>query len=202
MIEDEELFKNYLIYKKSRKLTAEAANSYIDDLNSIKKEINVDITRDQFSHIEEVKSILYVLKTRMSDSSIRNCQSALRAYFWFNRSSSKESVYPEEIVTYTEGMVTNIKVNKYERDINARLACIDYHKAICKVCNFNFSLIYGAIGEGFIHVHHLVPLAQVGKQYIVNPIIDLVPVCPNCHAMLHRKTPPFTIKELISIISV
>jgi 5-methylcytosine-specific restriction protein A len=45
-------------------------------------------------------------------------------------------------------------------------------------------------------VHHVVPLSSIGKEYVVNPKTDLVPVCPNCHAMIHRKSPPFLIEEL------
>lgn len=51
----------------------------------------------------------------------------------------------------------------------------------------NFFDFYGEIGEGFIHVHHLTPIHQIGKEYKVNYKEDLAPVCPNCHAMLHRK---------------
>ena len=42
------------------------------------------------------------------------------------------------------------------------------------------------LGKGFIHVHHIVPIHTIGKGYKVDPSTDLVPVCPNCHAMLHR----------------
>jgi 5-methylcytosine-specific restriction protein A len=60
--------------------------------------------------------------------------------------------------------------------------------------------IYGEIGNGFIHVHHVVELASVKDEYKVNPVDDLRPVCPNCHAMLHQKKPAYTIEELKSII--
>jgi 5-methylcytosine-specific restriction protein A len=56
------------------------------------------------------------------------------------------------------------------------------------------------MGEGFIHVHHLVPVAKIKKRYRVVPSRDMRPVCPNCHEMLHRKTPPFTIEEMRGII--
>ncbi len=59
---------------------------------------------------------------------------------------------------------------------------------------------YGQIGEGFIHVHHLKPLSEIGQEYEVDPIEDLRPVCPNCHAMLHRKKPPYTIEQLKDLI--
>jgi 5-methylcytosine-specific restriction protein A len=57
------------------------------------------------------------------------------------------------------------------------------------------------LGEGFIHVHHLKPLAQIGEQYELDPINDLRPVCPNCHAMLHRASPALSIDALRALIS-
>jgi hypothetical protein len=52
-------------------------------------------------------------------------------------------------------------------------------------------------GAGFIHVHHRKPLALIGRSYAVNPVKDLVPVCPNCHAMLHTQNPPLSVEELV-----
>jgi len=45
--------------------------------------------------------------------------------------------------------------------------------------------VYGEIAEGYIHVHHLRPLSEVGEAHAVDPVADLRPVCPNCHAVLH-----------------
>lgn len=111
---------------------------------------------------------------------------------------------PDEISTperYSEGALRRIAVNAYERDPRARKACIDHHGPNCSICGFTFGERFGDIGEGFIHVHHLRPLSNIGKNYEVDPISDLIPVCPNCHAMLHRKTPPFTPEELRSLIT-
>jgi 5-methylcytosine-specific restriction enzyme A len=95
-----------------------------------------------------------------------------------------------------------VTVNRYERDLEARQKSIDHHGARCLVCEFDFAKAYGAIGEGFIHVHHTVPLSQIRASYVVDPINHLKPVCPNCHAMLHkRKHPePYSIDELRSIL--
>ncbi len=105
----------------------------------------------------------------------------------------------DEVTTperYTEGSLRRIAVNAYERDPRARRACIEHYGAKCVVCGFSFGEQFGAIGEGFIHVHHLRPLAAIGSDYEVDPVADLVTVCPNCHAMLHRQAPPFTPDEL------
>ena len=64
----------------------------------------------------------------------------------------------------------------------------------------SFEETYGEIGKGFIHVHHKKPLATTRKDYVIDPVKDLVPVCPNCHAMLHTSDPPLSVDELKSLI--
>lgn len=87
-----------------------------------------------------------------------------------------------------EGAVSQVTVNKYERNPKAREACIKhYNGAFCLVCGFDFEKAYGEIGKDFIHVHHIIPISKIGKEYEVDYERDLIPVCPNCHAMLHRK---------------
>lgn len=101
--------------------------------------------------------------------------------------------YPDEIPSSaknTEGKVKAVLVNIYERSRTARNACVQAHGTTCAVCEFDFGAIYGLLGQDFIHVHHLLDLASVGKEYEIDPVKDLIPVCPNCHAMLHRKKIP------------
>lgn len=86
-----------------------------------------------------------------------------------------------------EGTICEIKVNRYERSSIARMKCIEKYGCKCVICGMDFEKTYGDIGKGFIHVHHIIPLSTIGKEYKVNYEKDLVPVCPNCHAMLHRK---------------
>lgn len=102
--------------------------------------------------------------------------------------------------TYSEGAVRQVTVNAYERSQAARLACTDYHGTFCQVCDSDLVEFYGPVAQGFIHVHHIRPLSEIGASYIVDPITDLVPVCPNCHAMLHRTDPPLTVDELRELI--
>ena len=103
--------------------------------------------------------------------------------------------------SYPEGAVTKVFVNRYERNRLARVKCIQKKGSVCAVCGMDFEKTYGEIGKGFIHIHHTTPIASIGKGYEVDYEKDLVPVCPNCHAMLHRKEPPYTIDELRNIIS-
>lgn len=119
---------------------------------------------------------------------------------WSFPSTDEGSFYfPDDIAEptlYFEGAKTQVWVNKFERDRAGRQACVSFHGHACVVCGFDFFKRYGEIGRDFIHVHHLIPVSAVGEQYALNPISDLRPVCPNCHAMLHRREPPYTPEEL------
>lgn len=88
--------------------------------------------------------------------------------------------------TYSEGKLSFYVSTRIERSASARHACIEAHGTSCVVCGFNFEQTYGAHGKGFIHVHHLKPLHKARSGNRTDPKKDLVPVCPNCHYMLHR----------------
>lgn len=114
---------------------------------------------------------------------------------------NNEVVYPEEINSeefLKEGQYKEIKANRYERNVKARQKCLEAHGYGCKVCDFNFQQVYGEIGTRFIHVHHIKPVSEIKKEYVIDPLNDLVPVCPNCHAMLHSKKGEgiFSIEEM------
>ncbi len=102
--------------------------------------------------------------------------------------------------TFYEGAVEHVTVNSYERSVEARSICIQRQGLDCSICGFNFEKTYGGIGAGFIHVHHLKPLAEIKKGYKLDPLKELRPVCPNCHAMLHQRKPAYSIEELRAII--
>lgn len=103
---------------------------------------------------------------------------------------------PEHAQQHTEGAATRILVNRYERDSKARARCIAIHGSRCKACNFTFGTTYGAQFASLITVHHVTPLASIGKTYRVNPEKDLVPLCPNCHLLVHQRTPPYSVAEV------
>lgn len=111
-----------------------------------------------------------------------------------------EEILDSETAELYEGAKKTVIVNAYERNSRARKLCIDYWGTACYACGFDFEKVYGQIGKGFIHVHHLIPVAQIGKTYQIDPISDLRPVCPNCHSMIHSQNPPMTIDEIKALI--
>lgn len=117
----------------------------------------------------------------------------------FSPSSLKDLIQPEEMSQIPEGKKVKMEVNRYERSKKNRLQCISIHGAICQVCDLDFKKRYGEIGKGFIHVHHVTPLHKLGENYFLNIKKDLVPVCPNCHSMIHKRNPPYEVDELREI---
>ena len=114
-----------------------------------------------------------------------------------------DTYFSEEIANndkFTEGSTKSVKVNIYERNPIARKKCIEHFGAKCVICDFDFENKYGELGKGFIHVHHVVDLAEIGKEYEIDYTKDLIPVCPNCHAMLHKRKPAFKIEEIKGLI--
>jgi len=119
------------------------------------------------------------------------------AWLEFLATENPIELYSQPAQIFIEGGNTQILQTVYERSKSAREACLKHHGYSCAVCKLDFKTKYGIIGENFIHVHHLTPVHVNGsEQRRINPIADLVPVCPNCHAMLHKNTPPFTIDDL------
>ncbi|CAM4081218.1 HNH endonuclease [Bacillus manliponensis] len=102
---------------------------------------------------------------------------------------------------YTEGAATVYYGTRYERDVRNRSMAIEIHGCSCVVCGFDFEKVYGERGKGFIEVHHVKPLSMLESVVEINPKEDLVPVCSNCHRMIHRKKDEIlTVEELRAII--
>lgn len=101
---------------------------------------------------------------------------------------------------FLEGKRSQITFNRYERNPANRELCLAYNGYLCKICGFDFEKQYGIMGRGFIHVHHIEAISSHEDAYYLNPKTDLIPVCPNCHAMIHRLNPPMkpaALKEII-----
>jgi predicted HNH restriction endonuclease len=89
----------------------------------------------------------------------------------------------------------------YERKAEYRLQALNYHKALCSICGFDFEAFYGEVGKGYVEIHHSVPVSRYDKPKTIDPKTDMIAVCANCHRMLHRKRAaqmtPATLKELV-----
>lgn len=101
---------------------------------------------------------------------------------------------------YTEGRSRTRMQTYYERNPRLRAEALQIHGTRCSACGFDFSKTYGRHGEGYIEIHHLRPVSSYGGDTAVNPKTDLIPLCSNCHRMVHRKEEVLTLEALRSII--
>jgi len=142
----------------------------------------------------------YITKQRAYLTSVPTADVQRDEHRTIERNGEKNNVLSaDEVVDverFVEGATKQILVNAYERNPKARKNCISYYGTSCMICGFDFGATYGEIGEDYVHIHHLIPLSDISAEYEVDPIRDLRPVCANCHAMIHRRAPPFTLDEM------
>ncbi len=94
-----------------------------------------------------------------------------------------------------EGALISVISNKYERSRYNRAICLKFYGFQCRGCG-DFMQEKYELGVNVIHVHHIVPVSKMGSSYKLDPIRDLVPMCPNCHYASHTKNPPIPVDEI------
>lgn len=136
-------------------------------------------------------------------TNIPNRISSVPAYqsMAIRRARLTEKIPSNGELSYYEGAAEAVTVNRYERDKTARNKCTAYYGYLCQACGVDLSKKYGSVAKNFIHVHHITKISTIAKEYQVDPIVDLVPLCPNCHAVAHLRDEPYSIQEIKSMIS-
>lgn len=119
----------------------------------------------------------------------------IAGYYQDNSDLESDNIEPA-----VEGARRLVYINSYERSRTAREKCKIIHGTVCVACQFDFGKAYGANFHGYIHIHHLRQLADIGKKYQVNPKTDLVPICPNCHSVIHSTNPPLSIDAVRKLL--
>lgn len=142
--------------------------------------------------------------TQMSGVSVpQRIADALEA-LWTSRADPGFSLGRDELSTTSgiaEGNLRRVYVNVHERSAKARALCLAHYKLRCICCDALLRDVYGIAAEDLIQVHHLLPLSEVPPKYVVDPIRDLRPICPNCHAVIHSRRPQFTVEDVQRMIA-
>ena len=182
---------------------------------------------DLFATIEGFKSFASPVLAKQNNSYLEEIPESRKSNYWrdgvrqisqavFDRilDAAGETIVPIEDIysnlndvsvsfeSGTEGKQSKRYITVYERDSKLRNAAIAIHGYDCVVCGFNFEKAYGDYAKGFIHIHHIVPVSEFGDSKTVNPQTDLVPVCANCHSIIHRKRDnTLSIEEMKKLIN-
>ena len=123
----------------------------------------------------------------------------IKAFPLFEQQEISNTDLPEKMLI--EGAMRDILTNKYERNRKARTRCIAHYGTACQICGLDFGEMYGEEFSGKIEVHHRKPLYEIKEDYVVDPVKDLVPVCPNCHMVIHsKKDGVYTVEEVQSML--
>ncbi len=169
-------------------------------------------------HTGRIWSFRFTHKAKAHESRITPIMSYIRQYLirsgdklTFSRPIGNNDVYSieyeegytphlpgeESLINSMEGAVRRISVNQYERDPRCRTQAIQKHGVRCFGCRLELAEMYGIIARGYIQIHHVKP---VSSGITKTKIDDLIPLCPNCHIIVHLKDPPLTVNELKDII--
>lgn len=120
--------------------------------------------------------------------------------------SLPEEIEEKEVSNLVEGSKKQVTVNAYERNPQARKACINHYRRKyngrlkCEICGFDFRTVYGDEFKTKIHIHHLKEISSIGAAYEIDPTKDLIPICPNCHLIAHSRKPAYTPDEIKAML--
>ena len=182
-----------------------SADQVIDDSKFwVGENIYTNATYTRLKFVENINSDLYTLKNLNNQYEISgNIQNPRKIYSenLINDLNTKIKKVSITNALYTEGKKIISLNNRYERNKYAREKCIEIHGVNCKICDFNFEEKYGEHAKGFIHVHHIKKISDISHEYIVDPESDLIPLCPNCHSVVHmNKFQEMSIDEIKRLI--
>jgi 5-methylcytosine-specific restriction enzyme A len=190
-----------LILKQSGAMTTTAVYSHLANLWNLTQEERELVRSGSFLYQHEIR---WARQELVIEGVISRPSISGRAIWKLTqdvRVPPNEYENRENNRTYTEGKSIQVLVNVYERSTGARQECLNHHGYSCKICGFNFELFYGNIGKECIHVHHLIELNSIGSEYQIDPVKDLIPLCANCHYIIHRRRPAFSIGEIKALLS-
>ena len=137
-----------------------------------------------------------------SEYSLEDAEDVLR-----NIAEDKEIVVIDDVVI-REGQL-GTRTSEYRvRSQRLRDAAVDYYsdsgRIPCHACEFDFSSAYDVIGQGYVQIHHLIPVSFLSGEPLdlEEALANVRPLCANCHQMVHTKRPPLPIEEIKSRLRV
>jgi predicted HNH restriction endonuclease len=198
--EDSNLIATVLGYKGFT-----AANLHIGNIGKYISEVSGVPSDFQYEYKGELRSGYFQFVhtyTAYGWDLVPNLQKAIEKLGWsLELLNDGKDRLPTEVVVVTrtlvrEGKLTQVLVNSYERDSSIRRKAERIHGRTCIGCSINFSEVYGSDIKEIIHYHHTRPLSEVKIEEEKDIVKDVVPLCPNCHSVVHSTMKLMTIKEL------
>lgn len=146
------------------------------------------ITAEGIMYVKEnIDNITYLLNNDFSYQDVKN------GFGNIVSKKNKKVIALQELIS--EGVRGDRNVQVVKRSQKLRNVALEHftHNGVikCDCCGFEFSSFYGAnYGKNCIEIHHIKPifLYEEGNlvQTIDQALQNLLPVCPNCHRVIHK----------------
>ena len=106
---------------------------------------------------------------------------------------------------YEEGLRYQAERSFFQRNPQLVRQAKELYGCVCQVCRFDFAKTYGVLGQDFAEVHHLNPLSERPPEEwtaaVRTNVTEVAVLCSNCHRMVHRQRPAFSIEQLRTMVS-
>jgi 5-methylcytosine-specific restriction protein A len=135
----------------------------------------------------------YIDEYKQNESNIKSIKNIHKEYSRIINDKSLKNLKNEILM---ENTITRALVTRHERNKKARKKCIEHYGCSCNVCGKSLSEIYGDVAKDYIHIHHIREISLIKEKYEIDPVKDLRPLCPNCHSIVHLKSPPYELDEV------
>ena len=198
-------YQNATVYRHRKEYNGRQYNLECDITSAFllpTSERSFIVPRAQQSDFGFGQSNIWYAKEDIADEYVHSVFKYINNYHYDTFSTSEDIPQAISDIYEESGIGKKITVNKYERNPHARRKCLEIFGTNCLICGFSSAEVYGNAFKDKIEVHHIVPINEINSDYKIDPSKDLIPVCPNCHTMLHTKMPNGeypTIKLLRSI---
>lgn len=135
--------------------------------------------------LDTLLSIWPVSDNACGELSLNNKSTSIQTFCPTQEQSNPGNDPEDELtsVVVVEGGKKKVLSTVYERNPKLRRLVLEKFGYDCRVCGFNFLKMYGELGRDYVEVHHLVP---VSEGEVENNYRNLLPLCPNCHRMVHK----------------
>ncbi|WP_165506570.1 HNH endonuclease [Rhizobium leguminosarum] len=182
---------------------------------------------DQFLDIVDYRILENVVPIRIDGKTIEHIPEKLKRNYWRNGVRAATAAIFQTVAElgglvvghvdegsldasddlYTsvlEGASKKVYSTRFERSPALRKRAIRIHGSRCAACEISMAAKYGPLAGNYIQVHHKRPLSLNGGPTLVDPRADLIPLCPNCHAMVHngRLLTVNELREALGLIAI
>ena len=149
-----------------------------------------------------IRSFTELLRAGRRDILVESRLSALRVARGRNNASEAPHAFALEGVCANCGCSREATAHFRWPECRAlATSCVSVHGMACAACGFDFGSTYGPAGNGIVQFHSLRTWRNRGGQLPLDPVLDLRPICANCHAVIHSAARPYSLRHMRALVA-